>query len=116
MRRLLLLAPALFLSACGTTPQAPPQPAAPPPAPPERGDLIGLTTGELIQKFGVPALQIHEGSSLKLQFRSRQCVLDAYLYPPVNGRGLERVIHVDSRINSGADTDQRTCIATFQGA
>jgi hypothetical protein len=116
MRRILALVPALFVAACGTAPQAPPQVAAPPPIPVERGDLIGLTSGELIQRFGAPALQIHEGTSLKLQFRGRQCILDAYLYPPPNGRGAERVMHVDSRVSSGADTDQRSCIATLQGA
>jgi hypothetical protein len=117
MRRLLLLAPALFLAACGTAPQTPPQVTAPAHIPPERGDLIGLTVSELIQRFGAPALQIHEGTSLKLQFRGRQCILDAYLYPPADGRaGVERVMHVDSRVSSGADTDQRSCIATLQGA
>ena len=116
MRRLLAIAPALFVAACGTAPQAPPQVITPPPAQVERGDLIGLTSGELIQRFGAPALQIHEGTSLKLQFRGRQCILDAYLYPPANGRGVERVMHVDSRVSSGADTDQRACIATLQGA
>jgi hypothetical protein len=116
MRRFLLLGPALLLAACGTAPQVAPQPVAPPPAIPERGDLIGLTSGELIQRFGAPTLQIHEGTSLKLQFRSGSCILDAYLYPPANGRGLERVTHVDTRVRSGADTDQRGCIATLQGA
>ena len=116
MRRLYLLGSTLLLAACGTARQAPPQVVTPPPAPIERGDLIGLTSSELIQRFGAPALQIHEGTSLKLQFRGRLCILDAYLYPPVNGRGVERVMHVDSRVSSGADTDQRACIATLQGA
>ena len=117
MRRFLAIAPALFVAACGTAPQVPPQVTAPPPMPVERGDLIGLTSSELIQRFGAPALQIHEGTSLKLQFRGRLCILDAYLYPPADGRaGVERVMHVDSRVKSGADTDQRSCIATLQGA
>jgi hypothetical protein len=117
MRRFLAIAPALLVAACGTAPQGPPPVTVQPPAPVERGDLIGLTSGELIQRFGAPALQIHEGTSLKLQFRGRQCILDAYLYPPGDGRaGVERVMHVDSRVSSGADTDQRSCIATLQGA
>ena len=33
------------------------------------GAIIGLTTQELVQLLGSPALQIREGSSLKLQFR-----------------------------------------------
>jgi hypothetical protein len=116
MRRFLAIALALFVAACGTAPQAPPQVVSPAPEPVERGDLIGLTTGDLIQRFGAPALQIREGTSLKLQFRGRQCVLDAYRYPPANGRGAERVMHVDTRVRSGADTDQRTCVAMLQGA
>jgi hypothetical protein len=116
MRRLLAIALAMSVAACGTAPQSAPQVIAPPPAPVEHGELIGLTSGELIQRFGTPALQIHEGTSLKLQFRSSQCVLDAYLYPPTNGRGSERVMHVDTRVSSGADTDQRACMATLQGA
>jgi hypothetical protein len=115
MRRLLLLALLLFTAACSTAPRPSVQPVVPP-APVERGDLIGLTSGELIQRFGVPALQVREGTGLKLQFRGNRCILDAYLYPPANGRGAERVMHVDTRVGSGADTDQRTCIATLQAA
>lgn len=117
MRHLLAIVPVLLLAACATGPQAlPQQPTAPVAEPPERGDLIGLTSGELIQRFGTPTLQIREGTSLKLQFRGRHCVLDAYLYPPADGRGVDRVTHVDTRVRSGADTDQRGCIATLQGA
>ncbi len=64
-------------------PHAPPAAAAP--QSPQR--LIGLTAGELIQRLGQPALQVREGPGLKLQFRGRSCVLDAYLYPPAGGRG-----------------------------
>ena len=106
----------LFLAGCATAPRTLPQTPPPVEAPLERGDLIGLTSGELIQRFGVPALQVREGISLKLQFRGRRCVLDAYLYPPASGRGVERVTHVDSRLSSGVDLDQRACIATLQGA
>ena len=57
--------------------------------------LTGMTTRDLTGHFGRPALQVQEGTSLKLQFRGRYCVLDAYLYPGQNG-GL-RVTHVDTR-------------------
>jgi hypothetical protein len=112
MRRL-FLASTLFLAACATTPQ--PQPAeAPPPqaASPQARVLIGLTPTDLVGHFGHPALQIREGSSLKLQFRGRSCVLDAYLYPSTGGQ--LRVTHVDTRSPSGMDTDQAACILALE--
>lgn len=117
--RLSILLLALSLSACATRPERPDElPAAPPvtPSPQVRSDLLGLTAGELLQRFGLPALQVREGAGLKLQFRGRGCVLDAYLYAPAQGSGPERVTHVDARLQSGADTDQTRCIAALQGA
>ena len=115
--RFLIFAAALLITGCATAPQRPtPTPQLPQPGPQQRGDLVGLTAGELVQRFGTPALQIREGPGLKLQFRRSSCVLDAYLYPPPQGAGPERVTHVDTRNSSGADVDQRGCIAALQGA
>ena len=123
MRRIALIAALLapmFAGACTPTPdiQAPsPTPSSPlpvvTPLPQQRGTLIGLTAAELVQRFGNPALQIREGQSLKLQFRSASCILDAYLYRPASGQGVERVAHVDARLRSGADTNQSACIASL---
>ena len=118
MRRILLFA-MLFVSGCATAPEQPqpqPQPAPVRPTPQLRGELIGLSAADLVQRLGTPALQIREGRSLKLQFRGPSCILDAYLYPPATGGGVERVAHVDARLRSGVDTDQRRCVATFGGA
>ena len=113
MRR---LAPAavLFLAACATTPQKPEPPSPVTPSPHRQSDLLGLTAGELVQRFGNPALQVREGAGLKLQFRRRGCVLDAYLYVPAAGAGVERVLHIDTRYPSGADMNQQSCIAALQ--
>ncbi len=113
MRRL-FLASTLLLAACATTPQqpAPQAPVATAPARPEQGDLLGLSAAVLVGHFGNPALQVREGNSLKLQFRSRSCVLDAYLYPSASGAW--QVTHVDSRSPSGADSDQAACIAALE--
>ena len=78
-----------------------------------RSNLIGMSAGELIQRMGQPALQVREGPGLKLQFRGRSCILDAYLYPPTEGTGAERVTHVDTRLENGNDTSQPACIASL---
>ncbi len=107
---------ALFLSACATAPQPPePEPIGPAPSRHDtRGGLIGLNASQLVSRLGNPALQIREGSSVKLQFRNSRCVLDAYLYPQ-SGNEL-RVAHVDTRAPSGVDTNQLVCITTFETA
>jgi len=113
MRRLAPLA-ALLVAACATTP--PPAPTPVKPATPqvhERGDLLGRTVDELIQRFGRPGFQVREGAGLKLQFAGPSCVLDAYLYPPSGGSGVERVTHVDTRRPSGEDVPQAVCLAAL---
>lgn len=115
MRSFLPLALSLGLAACATAPQQPPVPQQPAPVQPqplEEGALIGLTPQQLVARLGNPALQIREGTSVKLQFRNERCVLDTYLYPG-NG-GFLRVSHVDARLHSGADTNQAACIASLQ--
>ena len=117
MRRILPLA-ALLIAGCASNPQRPqPQPVQPVPqqSPHVLSDLLGLTAGELVQRFGSPALQIREGQGIKLQYRGA-CVLDAYLYAQPGRAGPERVTHVDTRLRSGADANQATCIASLQGA
>ena len=115
MRFSIVLA-ALLLAGCATAPQPAPQarPAPLPPQPrPATGSLVGLAAGDLVQRFGAPALQVREGAGVKLQWRSQRCVLDAYLYPPAGAAGAERVTHVDARLRSGAATDQAGCIAAL---
>jgi hypothetical protein len=114
MRRL-VFASTLILAGCATRPQQPPAPVQPVQAAPvERHAtrLTGLTTSELTAHFGRPAFQVQEGTSLKLQFRGKYCVLDAYLYPGQNGTLV--VTHVDTRTPAGGDTDQATCISALE--
>jgi hypothetical protein len=115
MRRYLTLSLSLSLAACMRAPQQPPPAPTPAPvveSPQPHGQLAGLTANELVGHFGMPALQIREGSSLKLQFRGRVCVLDAYLYP--QSGGTLRVTHVDTRSPNGADIDQAACISSLE--
>ena len=115
MRRL-VPAVMLAIAACAPRPQAAPPVAQPkivaPPAQ-DRSGILGANASELVQLFGNPALQVREGSSLKMQFRRRGCVLDAYLYPPPNG-GAQRVTYVETRYQSGADADQPTCVRALR--
>jgi hypothetical protein len=115
MRRL-ILASTLVVAACATRPVEPvvqqPVPVSKPVTP--RVGIIGLTATELVSHFGNPALQVREGTSLKLQFRSSRCVLDAYLYPPESGSGTLRVTYVDTRLPSGAAADQAACISALE--
>ena len=118
MRRIIFVAAALSLAGCmARAPQ--PEPVKPPPVvetPQARSNLLGMSAGELIQRMGQPALQVREGPGLKLQFRGRSCILDAYLYPPTEGTGAERVTHVDTRLPSGGDIDQAACVFSLRQA
>jgi hypothetical protein len=116
MRRIILVVAALSLAGCMARAPQQVEPVKPPPVvqiPHVRSDLLGMSAGELIQRLGQPALQVREGAGLKLQFRGRSCILDAYLYPPPSGGGAERVTHVDTRLENGNDTPQPGCIASL---
>ena len=116
MRRYLALSLCLLVAACATAPT--PQTAAPAPVqvqPTEQNGLVGLTIQDLVGRFGAPALQVREGSSLKLQFRNPRCVLDAYLYPS-GSSGTLKVMHVDTRLPSGADMPQAACTTALHEA
>jgi len=116
MRRF-ILASTLVLSACATAPQQPqtqPQSTQAAPAQPQTRRLLGLTAQELVGQLGNPQLQVREGNSLKLQFRTTRCVLDAYLYPSASGSGPLKVTFVDTRTASGVGADQAACISALE--
>jgi hypothetical protein len=114
MRRILIAA-VLLLAAC--TPDTVPPTQAPPAAPIQPSiqvlnDITGFTAPEMIRRFGSPAFQVREGPGLKMQWRGVACVLDAYLYPSTGN--VDRVTHVDARLQSGADASQAACIAALE--
>ena len=106
----------LLLAACASETRAPVTTPPPNINRHQHGRLIGLTVPQLGELFGAPNLQIREGPGLKLQYRGGGCILDAYLYAPASGQGVERTTHVDTRLPSGADTDQVGCEAAIEGA
>ena len=110
MRFLLVTSASLLVAACATAP-TPVQPVAPPPSEHTQGEIMGMTADQLVRRLGTPALQIREGQSLKLQFRSNLCVLDAYLYP--SGTAPHRVTYVDARTRALGDMDQALCIRSL---
>jgi hypothetical protein len=113
MRRFLAASITLLAAACATAPKPSTEPVSEiPQSTHTRGAIIGLTAEEAVRRLGTPALQIREGDSLKLQFRSDQCVLDAYLYP--SGNAPYRVTYVDARSRSLGDVDQALCIASIE--
>ena len=117
MRFLFPAVAASLLAACASTPPPAPvvtKPTPTAPEPVERGDLIGMTSGELNARFGQPRLTIREGDSVKLQFANEKCVIDAYLYPPASGSGAPRVTHVDTRTRDGRPADQATCLLSVE--
>ena len=111
--RYIVLAATLLLAGCMSRPQQHPAAQLPPPVTTsgEPRLLLGLTANDLLTRFGRPALEVQEGSSVKLQFRGA-CVLDAYLYP--SSGGVLRVTHVDTRVPAGATADQPSCIRALE--
>ena len=109
---------ALLAAGCvpATAPTPAPAPALPPPTPYTPTGLesvLGSNARALSALFGNPDLDLREGPARKLQFLSPVCVLDAYLYPPREGRGEAVVTHVDARLPDGREMDRSSCVAAL---
>ncbi|MCC2980446.1 MULTISPECIES: hypothetical protein [unclassified Sphingomonas] len=104
----------LFLSGCATVATSAPEPAAPVPIPYGAAGLervIGQDANGLVRLFGEPDADVREGNARKLQFQSRICVLDTYLYP--KGSAEPRVTYVDARQPDGRAIDRASCVAAL---
>jgi hypothetical protein len=109
------LFPLLALAACATPVPRVPQNVAPPPVSYSSIGLervIGQTAPGLTQLFGQPDADVREGTARKLQFGSRICVLDAYLYPEKDG-AEPRVTWLDAREPDGSAIDRASCVAAL---
>jgi hypothetical protein len=114
--RIVPLAALTLLAACG--PSTSPHPATmstvAASSRPEAGldRVLGHDARALIMLFGTPDQDVREEPARKLQYASKLCVLDAYLYPPSSG-AEPIVTHVDARLPNGEDIDRASCIAAL---
>ena len=115
MKRILIVAISLTLSACATTP--PPKPRAVPtvsvpmrPTGLER--VLGQDARSLVSLFGNADQDVKEDGARRLQYAGPFCILDAYLYPP--RAGAEPVVtYMDARQPDGKDIDRASCVAAL---
>lgn len=113
MKPLMIAALAMALSGCvagGTTPER----ASRVPLPFSGAGLervIGQNAAGLVRLFGQPDADVREGTARRLQFESRICVLDAYLYP--KGGAEPRVTYLDARESDGSAIDRASCVAAL---
>jgi hypothetical protein len=113
LQRLAFLAAPIVLAACGEA--APPPVTAAAIAPPRLTGLdrvIGHDARNLVMLFGPADQDVWEASARKLQFGSGICILDAYLYPPSNGKE-PLVTYVEARQNDGTSIDKASCVAAL---
>lgn len=114
MRFILPAATLALLTGCASTGTTPPEPAARIPLPYTAAGLervIGQNAAGLTRLFGQPDADVREGASRKLQFQSRICVLDTYLYPKNSAE--PRVTYVDARQPDGRAIDRASCVAAL---
>lgn len=75
--------------------------------------VMGKEARTLIQLFGQPAQDVREATARKLQFSSKDCVLDAYLYAPAEGQDPV-VTYVSTRVADGRDAERNSCITALR--
>jgi hypothetical protein len=114
MKRLAAITLALTIGACTMPQGAPPRATGVVAAPYTSVGLervLGQNAAGLTKLFGTPDADIREGTARKLQFQSRICVLDTYLYPK---DGAEpQVTYVDAREPDGSAIDRASCVAAL---
>lgn len=82
----------------------------------ERGleGIIGQQANVLTRRFGKARIDLVEGDARKLQFVSKACVLDIFLYPTASG-AQPVATHVEARQRKdGAAMDRQLCIRDLE--
>ncbi len=109
MRKLIILASGLTLSACATTTPIATTTTQPMANIAGLERVLGQSATQLTALFGEPEQDFREEGARKLQFSNGRCVLDTYLYP--ESRGREPVVtYVDARNRQGEDVDRAACV------
>jgi len=80
---------------------------------PELERIMGKDARSLVQLLGQPVQDVREDAARKLQFANADCILDAYLYPPNDGR-TPVVTFVTARVPDGRDAERNSCIAALR--
>lgn len=80
---------------------------------PELERIMGKDARALVQLLGQPVQDVREDAARKLQFANADCILDAYLYPPGDGR-TPVVTYVTARVPDGRDAERSSCIAALR--
>lgn len=75
--------------------------------------VMGKDARTVIGLLGKPVSDVREDKARKLQFTSAQCIVDAYFYPPTEGRE-PLVTWVSARVPEGRDAERNSCIASFR--
>ena len=75
--------------------------------------VMGKEARTLIQLFGEPAQDVREAAARKLQFASTDCILDAYLYAPSDGKDPV-VTYIATRVSDGRDAERNSCISALR--
>lgn len=75
--------------------------------------VMGKEARALIQLLGQPVQDVREPSARKLQFATKDCILDAYLYAPKAGED-PIVTYVAARVADGRDAERNSCITALR--
>jgi hypothetical protein len=94
-------------------PQTRTPPAEAPRSMSELDRVMGKDARALVQLFGQPVQDVLEASARKLQFASNDCILDVYLYAPMEGKD-PIVSFVAARVADGRDAERNSCIAALR--
>ncbi len=74
--------------------------------------IMGKDARTVVAYLGRPVLDVREDAARKLQFSNRDCILDAFLYPPSPGK--EPVVtYVSARVPDGRDAEKNSCIVAL---
>ena len=74
--------------------------------------IMGKDARTVMAYLGRPVLDVREDAARKLQFSNRECILDAFLYPPAPGKE-PIVTYVTARVPDGRDAEKNSCIAAL---